>query len=94
MLLFLLTLNAEVISGDTQRQYSKPGAPIDMIFTAQKVDVNEISDVNISLKTTIRSGTVSVLITLDENLKSQANFQTQNPFSRLRRAIGFQLCKC
>ena len=74
MLLFLLTLNAEVISGDTLRQYSKPGAPIDMIFTAQKVDVNEISDVNITLKTTIRSGTVSVLITLDENLKSQAKF--------------------
>lgn len=73
MLLFLLTLNAEVISGDTLRQYSKPGAPIDMIFTAQKVDVNEISDVNITLKT-IRSGTVSVLITLDENLKSQAKF--------------------
>ena len=39
-----------------------------MSYTSQRVDINEASDVNITLTTAIRSGTVSVLINPDENL--------------------------
>jgi hypothetical protein len=70
-LLLILGLNAqEVHSGSTARQYSKPGAPIDMKYTSDKVEVNEVSDVNISLSTTARTGTLSVLISIDSNLSS------------------------
>ena len=70
-LLLALGINAKELSNNsTQRQYSKPGAPIDMHYTSQKVDINEISDVNITLSTAIRSGTVSVSITLDKELTS------------------------
>jgi len=74
-LLLTLGLNAkEISSNSTQRQYSKPGAPIDMRYTSQKVDINETCDVNITLTTAIRSGTVSAFITLDKELTSLTKF--------------------
>lgn len=66
--------------GSTLRQYSKPGAPIDMSYQAQKVDINESSDVNITLSTTIEKGTIEVLINLDENLKSLKAFDKDLSF--------------
>jgi hypothetical protein len=74
-LLLALGANAiEISSNSTKKQYSKPGAPIDMHYTSEKVDMNETSDVNITLSTTIRNGTVSVFISLDKNLKSLTDF--------------------
>ncbi|CAA6807520.1 MAG: Unknown protein [uncultured Sulfurovum sp.] len=79
--IFILGLNAQEINqGSTFHQYSKPGAPIDMRYTTQKVDLNETSDVNISLSTTVTKGSVSVLITLDENLKSLKSFDNNLSF--------------
>ena len=74
-LLFSLGLNAKDISANsTVHQYAKPGAPIDMHYIPQKVDINETADVNITLTSGINRGTISVLITLDENLDSQIAF--------------------
>ena len=74
-LLLALGLNAnEISTNSTQRQYSKPGAPIDMRYTSEKVEVNETCDVNITLSTTITQGTVSAIITLDKNLISLTDF--------------------
>jgi len=70
-MLLTLTINAkEVSSNSTMNHYAKPGAPIDMKYTSQKVDVNETSDVNITLTTSIKSGTISTIMHLDENLIS------------------------
>ena len=67
-------LNAETLkpekisSSNSMFQYSKPGASIDMKHESQKVDVNEASDINITLSTVVTKGTLSAEITLDENL--------------------------
>lgn len=80
-ILFTLGVNAKDISSNsTFHQYSKPGAAIDMKYTSQKVDINEASDVNITLTTTIRKGVVSAIITLDENLNSLNEFDNNLTF--------------
>ena len=74
--LFAIEIHAkELISNSTIGHYSKPGAAIDMHYTSQKVDINETSDVNITLSTSLRKGTVSVAINLDEELTSLKNFE-------------------
>lgn len=80
-LLFVLTLNAKDISSNsTFHQYSKPGAPIDMSYTSEKVDLNETCDVNITLTTAITKGTISALISLDKNLSSLIEFDNNLTF--------------
>ena len=70
-LLLTLSIHAkELNSNSTMHQYAKPGAPVDMSYTSQKVDVNETSDVNISLTTSINKGTISAILTLDKHLTS------------------------
>jgi len=89
-LLLTLGLNAKEIStNSTQRQYSKPGAPIDMRYTSDKVDINKVSDVNITLTANIRKGMVSVLINLDKNLKSLNNFDNNLTFEVLPNQQDF-----
>jgi len=81
-MLLTLTINAkEVSSNSTMNHYAKPGAPIDMKYTSQKVDVNETSDVNITLTTSIKQGTLSTSMSLDENLISLKAVDTNNTFS-------------
>jgi len=70
-LMLIFTLQADTISkGSTFHQYSKPGASIDMEYTSDKVDVNETSDINITLTTPLTQGEVSVTLTLDEGLNT------------------------
>jgi len=80
----LLSLNIhakELSSNSTLHHYAKPGAPIDMSYTSQKVDVNETSDVNITLMTSIKQGTLSTIIDLYENLISLKAVDTNSTFS-------------
>jgi len=80
----LLTLNInakELSSNSTMHHYAKPGAPIDMSYTSQKVDVNETSDVNITLTTSIKQGSISTILNLDENLISLKAVDTNSTFS-------------
>ena len=84
-LLFLLGLNAEVmkpenISGNTMQQYSKPGAPIDMKYNSQRVDLNETADVNITLNTSATNGTFSAIVTLDKELEELSDTQKELKF--------------
>jgi len=81
-LLLTLSIHAkEVSSNSTLHHYAKPGAPVDMSYTSQKVDVNETSDVNITLSTSIKQGTISTIITLDDTLTPLNAIDTNNTFS-------------
>jgi len=81
-LLLTLSVHAkELSSNSTIHHYAKPGAPIDMSYTSQKVDVNESSDVNITLTTSIKQGTISTIIDLDKNLISLKAVDTNSTFS-------------
>ena len=46
----------------------KPGAPINITHQSKRVALNEVSDVNITLTTTITSGEMEVEFNLDKNL--------------------------
>ena len=79
-LLLLIGLNAEVMTGTTVGKYSKPGAPIDMTYLSDSVEKNQISDVNITLTTTVRSGTMNVLLTLDKKLTAVSSVEKEINF--------------
>ncbi len=89
-LLFILSLTAKDISSNsTIHQYSKPGASIDMSYSSQRVDINEVSDVNITLTTALRKGTLSTIITLDKNLTSINKFNNNLSYAILANQQEF-----
>ncbi len=77
----LFNLNAETISGDTSKKYSKPGAAINIHYSSQKVNINETSDVNITLKTTLNDGTLFTSITVDKELEKLNNIEQNLTFT-------------
>jgi len=64
--------NSKVRTGTTIGHYAKPGAPIDMTYVTSTVDKNETVDINITLTTTARMGSMDVAISFDDKL-SQKN---------------------
>lgn len=54
----------EVLEGDSQSTYMKPGLAVNLTYTSEHVDVGEVSDVNISITTQLSEGVLKV------NLKS------------------------
>lgn len=78
-------LNAESLTGTTIGHYAKPGAPIDMSYISKSYDNNKSSrvyDVNITLITTVRQGTMSVKINVDDKL---------TPISSVEKELTFEL---
>lgn len=70
ILMSIYSLNAhETVSGSTLHYHNKPGAPLDMTFSSEKIDLNETADINITLQTTINKGTVFVNALLDPELE-------------------------
>jgi len=84
-LLILIGLNAESMTGTTIGHYSKPGAPIDMTYLSTRTDNNEsdkIYDVNITLTSTVRYGTMKVKVALDNKL---------TPLSSIEKELTFEI---
>jgi len=69
-----------VLEGTTIGKYSKPGAPIDMSYKTTKVDSNETADVNITLTTTVTSGTLMAEITFDDKLTIENDVDQNQSF--------------
>lgn len=65
--------NLNIKRGTTLGHYQKPGAPIDMTYSSIKVNAGEVSDINITLTTTVDSGTMNVDLTFDEAIKNESN---------------------
>ena len=80
LMLLLIGLQAQPIKGTTLGHYSKPGAPIDIKYITNSVDKNVTSDINITLLPTVRSGTMSVLLTLDDNLTQLSSVEKEIEF--------------
>ena len=81
-LLLLIGLNAQPVTRTTLGHYSKPGAPVDIKYiTSDDVKKNETTDVNITLIPTVRSGTMSVLLTLDDKLSQRSSVEKNLTFN-------------
>ncbi|NOZ90235.1 MAG: hypothetical protein GXO60_02995 [Epsilonproteobacteria bacterium] len=63
------TKDTKIAKGTTIGHYQKPGAPVDLTYKSTRVDVGEVADINISLSTTLKSGEMDVLLSLDDNLE-------------------------
>ena len=82
-LLILIGLHAESMTGTTIGHYSKPGAPIDMTYLSKSTDDNKstrIYDVNITLTSTVRYGTMKVKLRLDTNLTARSPIEKELTF--------------
>jgi len=71
---------SNVKTGTTIGHYQKPGAPIDMTYKSITVNANETSDINITLTTTVQTGTMSVTITVDDELKQEESIEKEITF--------------
>ena len=69
-----------VKTGTTLNHYQKPGAPINMSYKSTTVSADEVADINISLSTTVQTGTMSVTITLDDELKQEESISNEITF--------------
>lgn len=62
------TTSYKVLKGDSKESYMKPGLAVNLSYTSEHVDVGEISDVNITITTTLDEGVLKVnLKSLEEN---------------------------
>jgi len=62
-------INGTIIKGTTIGHYQKPGAPVDMTYTTRKIKVGEVSDVNVTFSTSLKSGEMDISISFDKELK-------------------------
>lgn len=67
-------------SGTTIGQYSKPGAPVDITYTTEHVEVGDVSKVHIVLSSVVQSGTMDVVINVDKNLNQLTNIANNISF--------------
>ncbi|WP_457746917.1 hypothetical protein [Sulfurimonas sp.] len=58
----------EVISGDSLGKYSKPGAPVEIEYTTQHVNVGDVCSVKATLLTAVRSGSMNITLKPDSRL--------------------------
>ena len=68
-------------TGTTIGHYQKPGAPIDMTYKSTTVNASEVSDVNITLTTSVQTGSMSVTVTLDDALKQEESIEQNLTFN-------------
>jgi hypothetical protein len=71
---------SKIIHGSTVGKYKKPGAPVDIRYTVQKVQSDQPSLITVHLLTQIRSGTMHINLKTDKDLNLLEDFKTQHHF--------------
>ena len=71
-----------LVKGTSIGEYSKPGAPVDIRYTSEHVEVDEVSRVDIVLLSSPTTGTMKVKIKLDKEL---------NEISTTEKYLSFDL---
>ena len=70
----------KLVEGTTVGKYQKPGAPVDMRYTSQHVEVGQKSEVHIVLMTLGSSGVMTVKLNVDKNLQQQDTVNKKQSF--------------
>ena len=60
----------KLIKGTSIGKYAKPGAPVDITYTSQNVEVGESAEVNFDLSTSVQTGIMHVKIKIDKQLSA------------------------
>ena len=66
--------------GTSIGEYRKPGAPVDITYTSEHVEVGDESKVSIVLSSSVESGTMEVVVNVDENLNELTNIAKEISF--------------
>jgi len=74
------TKASNIKTGTTIGHDLKPGAPIDLTYHTSAVDNNETSDINITLTTSVQTGTMKVMLTFDKQLTQISNVEQNLSF--------------
>jgi hypothetical protein len=69
-----------LVKGTSIGEYSKPGAPVEIRYTSEHVEVGEVSKVNIVLLSSATTGTMKVKVKLDKQLNEISNIEKQLSF--------------
>ena len=103
IVLILIFLIAQVLSADIQKKeptfvksttvghYMKPGLAVDITYSSQKVDIGELSDINITLDTLLKDGMLKVKITLDKDLSGLDSSHLEFPLSETAKSFSVNL---
>ena len=70
----------KLVKGTTIGKYAKPGAPVNITYTTEHVDIGEKSIVNIVLSTSLTSGSMNVQVNVDKNLEQFTNVAKEYTF--------------
>ena len=69
-----------IVEGTNVGEYQKPGAPVDIKYTSEHVEIGEVSRVVIVLMPRANSGTMKVKVKLDKALEEVSNVDKQLSF--------------
>ena len=61
------------VTGTSEGKYKKPGAPVDIKYRSEHVEIDEISKVDITVISNTNLGTMNVKIKLDKQLNQVSN---------------------
>ncbi|CAA6804682.1 MAG: Unknown protein [uncultured Sulfurovum sp.] len=61
----------------TAGKYLKPGAAVDISYTTQRVAIDEVANIDITLSSGLTKGDVSVKVSLDDDLIEESSFEKE-----------------
>lgn len=70
-----------LVRGSSIGEYAKPGAPVDINYTSEHVNVGDVSRVDIELSSSVLTGSMSVKVKVDEDLSLVNNLTKHLSFN-------------
>ena len=62
-----------LVTGTSVGKYAKPGAPVEIRYTSEHVNVGDVSKVDINLTSSVKTGTMKVKVKVDKDLNEITN---------------------
>lgn len=69
-----------IVKGTSIGKYAKPGAPVEITYTSEHVDVGEVSKVDIVLSTNVATGKMKVKVKVDKGLDEISDIEKHLSF--------------
>ncbi|MEA2047756.1 MAG: hypothetical protein U9O64_04835 [Campylobacterota bacterium] len=70
----------QLVQGSSVGEYRKPGAPVEIKYSSEHVNIVEVSKVDISLMSSLTEGTMDVKIKVDKELTELTNIDKKLSF--------------
>lgn len=70
-----------LVKGTSVGQYAKPGAPVEIRYSSEHVNVGDVSKIDIVLTSSVTTGAMKVKIKVDKDLNEISNVDKQISFN-------------